>query len=533
MVAPAFLVCDPYDDPEPQRLLARWAAYGMNFLGLHPRDFYCGWPVPNDLAREYFRFPALTFPLLGRLLPAGFKLRIFDGLFDQRPMEQYRDLIRWADVVGCSITSEVATINHGVAIAQIKRLNPRAVIIIGGHYASLYPHRFLDLGADVIVKREAEPIFADLMREIAGARHFDRIPGIIFRQDGETVETEEGPLLEHLDESPIPDWDAIDFSLYPSMHNRRESVGSLECSRGCSHRCSFCLVPVYWKGRQRYKSIGRVIEEVKQLTARNIRALHIVDDGFGNDLDYTAELATALQRLPDELFIYSFIRPDLGLERPELIEQLARAGLKIALVGFEALNRRVLRRHMHKGFRGDDSLQARQEVYRLFRKNGIMVAGFFVSGHPDLHGTYHTSYLDARTVCDDPRAQDFRPYLGTPGYRQLAGRHQIRDLFVSDTKVPIFEQKGRETFWFNLMNLLDLPRSARMLLGPAHYRNFFLRSNYALWRNVFTIDRRKLLDFLLLKSSDLSSADKLERLQQRYFSNPAYEHWIDSAEGKV
>ena len=504
----------------------------VRFLGLYPKDFYRSWPVPSDLARHYYRCPALTFPVLAPLQPPGHEMYVLDGLFDPIPMKGYLDRIRWADVVGLSVTSDYVSLTNAVAIAQIKRINPRAFVIVGGHHAAMFPERFLDLGADLVVKGEAESVFPRLLEEISGDRHFDEVPGVVFRQDGEVIETVDPPLLPSLDDSPHPDWDVVDFSLYPAVDGRGH-VGSLECSRGCAFRCSFCAVPAYWRGEQRYKSVGRVIEEVGELTKRGVRTIFIVDDSFGNDEAYAHELVEALIRFPVDLTLYALLRIDLVLSHPELIDRLARAGLKMALIGFESLNPKILKKTMKKGMRVGYTLEGLQAVYRRFRENGVLVTGFFISGHPDMNGDDHTSYLDARTVCDDPRMAGYRPFPGTTGFRTLAGRHAIKDMFFHDSKLRVFDGNTSRSMLFNILNLLDLPRTLRMITTSPQSRGFLFQSHWHLLRSILGVDRRRLRDFRLLTRGDMTSDEKQQQLFAWYLDDPKFQSWLDGLTGEV
>lgn len=506
----------------------------MNILGLNPKDFYAGWPVQSDFGRELYRTPALTFPVLKKLMPEGHKMRFFEGFFEPVPMKEYLDLIRWADVAGFNITSSYGAISYAVAVQQIKRINPGAFIMAGGHHAGMYWKRWLDLGVDLIIDGEAELKFTQIVEEIAGKRQFDRIPGVCFKQDGEYIKTPDCEQIKSLDESPMPDWDLINHKLYPYFYdNKGGYVGSIETSRGCCFSCNFCSVHSFWKGTQRYKSVGRVMEEVKQLVARNIRLINIVDDGFGNELDYTEELMEAFCRFPDDFFFNAFLRVDSVMGKPELIDKMAEAGMRITLLGFESLDEDVLDDYMGKDTRTKAVLSDYQEVYNRFRRNNIMTIGVFIAGHPDIGAGNVTSYMDARTVCDDPRMADYEPFPNTPAFDELCSKYDVKDMFFHDVKLPIFPERRVDSFKFNLLNIFDLPRQLRMLMGPAHYRAYLLRTHYRLWRKFFRINRRKIRDYTLMRKKGLTSGQKQEQLMRWYLEDPEYKNWLDSQTDRI
>ncbi len=506
----------------------------MNILALNPKDFYTGWPVQSDFGRELYRAAALTFPLLKRLLPPGHDMRFIEGFFDPIPMSDYMAAIKWADVVLFKIEASCGAISYAVAVQQVKRLNPGAFIIAGGHHANMFRERWLSLGIDLIVTGEAERIFADLIEEVAGSRQFDRIDGLAFMKDGEYVKTPDVPLLESLDESPVPDWDLLNMELY----NVRIDPGgglcaSIETSRGCIFRCNFCAVPPYWRYSQRYKSIGRVMEEIDMLLKRGVTTLSIVDDGFGNSPDYTNELVDAIGRYRGRLVWQSFMRADTILADPGLIDRSAHNGWRRTLLGFESLNPNTLSECFAKGMRARATLEDYQEMYQRLRSNKVMVVGVFISGHPGITDSMKTSYLDARTVCDDPRLADYMPLPGTSGYEELAAEYHVKDMFFHDAKVPVFPWHKVEALKFNLFNTIDIPRIMKMLYRSHHHRTYLIMTYYHLLSKLLRINRRKLRDMRLLRRNDISPDQRQSMLIDYYLNDPEYLKWLDSQTSRV
>ncbi len=506
----------------------------MKILALNPKDFYAGWPVQSDFGRELYRCPALTFPVLKRLLPAGHEMRLFDGFFEPQPMRHYLELIRWPDLVAVNIASAYGALSYAIAIKQIKRLNPQARIIAGGHHAYLFRKRWLELGVDVIATGEGETMFHSLIEQISGGGHFDQVPGVAFKSGGQYVETAPAPQIESLDESPEPDLDLINFSIYPNYLSPGGGwVGSLESSRGCIFKCKFCTTPVYWRGTQRYKSFGRVAKEIEALLGRGVRQINILDDGFGNDLDYTRELLKVFARYRDRMTWGSFIRADSALKDPGLIEQAGQSGMRMAIVGFESVDEEVLKECIGKGMRVPLNLRELQEVYHGFQKQKILVIGTFISGHPGMGPTSRASYLEARKVCDDPRLADYMPFPGTLGYDKLAEQFPIKDMFFHDVKLPIFPERSVEAFRFNLLNILDLPRSLRLLFRGYNYRWYLLNSHRYLWKKMLRLNRRKLRDYFMMRRNDLSSDQKQGLLFKWYLDDPNYQQWLDAQDERV
>jgi len=460
-------------------------------------------------------------------------MRFMEGFFEPISMSKYLETIRWPDVIGMNVASSYGAISYAVAINQIKRVNPKAFIMLGGHHANMFTRRWLELGADLVVRGEAELTFTGLVDEIAGERRFESVPGVAFLRDGEYVETNAPPQIETLDESPMPDLDLINFEVFPCMIDSGGGyTGSVETSRGCMFRCKFCAVPPYWKGTQRFKSVPRVMEEIRELVKRDVRQINILDDGFGNNVELTEELVEAFTDYDRMPAWNAFLRVDTVVERPELIDRLARSGMKSTLLGFESINPDVLRDCMGKGMKVQPTLEQLQQMYQRFKKNDVLVIGVFISGHPEIGDERETRYRDARTICDDPRLADYMPYPGTMGFDELSASHQLKDMFFHDVKMPIFPDQKTNAFIFNFLNIIDLPRSLRMALGPYQHRNYLFWSHRQLWSKAMRVNRTKLRDFMLMRKKNLSSDQMQEQLFKWYLEDPGYGRWLDALTGK-
>ncbi len=507
----------------------------MKILALNPKDFYSGWPVQNDFGREFCRCFALTFPILKRLLPPGHEMRFLDGFFDPIPMNKYLELLRWPELVAMNISASYSTLSYAIAIKQIKRINPRAKIIAGGHHAYLFRKRWLQMGVDVIATGESELMFARLVEQLAGKQQYDQVPGVAFLADGQYMETAPPPQIPTLDESPEPDLDLIKIPLYRSNYLRPGGglLGSLETSRGCVFRCKFCTTPIFWGGTQRYKSLGRVQKDLEALLARGIETIAVLDDGFGNDPDYTREFIKLVSGYRDRMNWMSFLRIDTVLKEPELIDKMGHSGMRLAYIGFESLDEDSLRTSLGKGMRVPEDLRKFQEIYHRFRRNNIILLGAFITAHPGVSKTRRTSYFAARTICDGARFGDYKPFPGTRGYDQIAEKYPMKDMFFHDTKLPVFQENNSEAFWSNLFYLLDLPRDLQLIFGGFHYRGHFLTMHRYLWSKTFRVSRRKLRDYLLLRRRDLTSDQKQEQLFQWYLDDPAYERWLDAQGARI
>lgn len=122
---------------------------------------------------------------------------------------------------------------------EIKRKWPQARIVIGGPQSSAVPEETLQAfpWIDVVAVGEGEATLLDLMRSDWTKESLEKVPGVAFLDGNRPHRTASRPLIDDLDELPIPD-----FSLVPLKDYLRISPGTalIEAGRGCPFLCSFC-----------------------------------------------------------------------------------------------------------------------------------------------------------------------------------------------------------------------------------------------------------------------------------------------------
>ena len=115
------------------------------------------------------------------------------------------------------------------------------------------------------------------------------------------------------------------------------------------------------------------------------------------------------------------IRADVAANRPDIIEKLARGGLKVVICGFESFRDEELKKY-HKDSPAIDN----QQAVKVFEQNGIMVRGNYVVP-PD----YRISDFDALAEYADRNRVVYAGYTvltpmpGTIYYQQV--KNQIID----------------------------------------------------------------------------------------------------------
>ena len=269
--------------------------------------------------------------------------------------------VPWADYDVVGFSAFAAQNLASLALARlVKQRQPGIVVVFGGANWQGRPGLRLHQESsfvDLACSGEADISFPLLVRRLAGdqAVRLDQVPGLIYRHAGTSRANPEGEPLADLDGLPLPDYS--DF--YAARHGHagvRSALPSLtvETSRGCwwarTGPCSFCGMDSRER-RYRAKSAGRVLAELRELTARwPCRVIHLADTVVPPAFLDEVLPAVAADPLPARLFFE--VRPELTKAQ---IETIAAARAEIQ-PGIESFSDHVLRL-MHKGTRALENIR--------------------------------------------------------------------------------------------------------------------------------------------------------------------------------
>lgn len=277
---------------------------------------------PEEQAMKSPYFPLGLLYLAGYVRAQGHQVSVFDGTFEEDVAAFSAHLTaEQPDVVGISAVLPQRDMALTLA-AQAKAAG--ILVVLGGPDPTKDPAYYLQFPqVDVVVHHEGEQTLDTLLRLVDAGPVTPALlacePGIAFRDPtGQVLVNQPRPLLENLDDLPLPARDLIDMKRYLDTWREENGYSSLTIStaRGCPYGCDWCRDSVH--GQEfRQRSPQSVSEEVKFLKeSYDIDRLRVVDDVDGIDREWFQAWADASETtdgiLPFEA-LYDLQRQDLPM----------------------------------------------------------------------------------------------------------------------------------------------------------------------------------------------------------------------------
>lgn len=309
------------------------------------------------------------------------------------------------DIVGFATMCDSYHLTLEIA-ACYRDLAPQSLIVLGGPQASATDVQTLKSFPciDVIVRGEGEQTILEMVRTFIGHGNFSRVPGITFRNDDKIQRNVDARILANLDSLPIPA-----YHLYPIVPGNRIPI---DVGRGCPFRCSFCSASLFWRRRYRLKSVERIIEEIKFLTAHyGVRSFSLEHDIFTLDNVRVGEFCAALSEESLNIDWTCSARADYLDER--LLPEMARAGCSRVYFGIETGSPRM-QMCIGKNLQLDRALSATQQAVN----HGISVEASFMTGFPqereeDLRQTLDVIFAMLHSGVESIQLHVVSPLAGT------------------------------------------------------------------------------------------------------------------------
>lgn len=373
---------------------------------------------PFNIAKENYD-SSLSVGLLSiatYLDSRGAETEIVDGVRQPNYLDLIRQKAREYKIFGLSVmTTQVA---DALGISKlIKEKNPEGKIIWGGAHPSFFPketaqHRLID----AVCLGEGEIVMAD----ISQGKSWPEIKGIAFK--GKNKEIVVNACQEPIDpvKMPLLNWDLVPAEILKNL----DLIPSLT-SRGCPHRCAFCLNAIL-KNKWRPRSAEQVLKDLEIIGQKEYfknKKLRFWDENFFVDINRAKNIIKGmidqgLSRPWETTVRANYLRE--GMIDDELMALLKKSGCYLLSFGAESGCPRILKK-IKKDISPEDILRSA----KMSLRHGIIPQYSFMIGLPgetksDMMATLRL--IDKLVKLSDKiqilGPQAFRPYPGSELYNE-------------------------------------------------------------------------------------------------------------------
>lgn len=306
---------------------------------------------------------------------------------------------------------------------RVRQFNPDIKLIWGGAHVAFFQKEILESGlVDFAIAHEGEETLWELIRELEkdpDLRDFPNIKGLGYKNGKEIIINPKRDLLP-MSEIPLPDW-----NLVPEEILKRLELVPTHTSRGCPHRCAFCINAIT-QNRWRTRNAEEVLKDIAVIKSKPAFAgkkLRFWDENFFVDLKRVREIVDGM--ISQNLVIpwETTIRADY-FSRPEMtddfVAKLRKSGCYLLSFGAESGSVKILKK-IDKDVTKEQILNSARQCL----KHDIIPQYSFMVGLPgeEKKDIWQTIGLIEELIKLDKKVQilgpqAFRPYPGSTLYQE-------------------------------------------------------------------------------------------------------------------
>lgn len=277
------------------------------------------------------------------------------------------------DIVG--VTFIASEFNFGTEIfREAKLFNPEIITVAGGLHTDLAIKDFNLPEVDIVCPGQSAGNFRKIVKAREQGKGFGHIGGIFINNGTALCKTKALPETWNAarenflmpDRNLLKRWIStykVGGSPYPSTY--------IFTSLGCPYQCTFCSIWPQMNGHFMQRETESIIQELK-----SVDDYPVVRFADANTIVNTEFIHHLFDRISEEGILKTFImdiRFDTAVQHPQLIEKLAKAGLRVVICGFESFRDEEL-----KKYKKGSQAKLIKEAINIFHANGIMLRGNYV-----------------------------------------------------------------------------------------------------------------------------------------------------------
>jgi len=254
--------------------------------------------IPKAHAHGVYCFPPLGLMYIQAAIEkrSNYRAEIIDPVVQDLDYPDFETMLRKypLDLVG------ISTYTHSLPDVQmtinlVRKINPKAVIILGGPHCAMFPDYAIQLeGVDAMVTGDGEDAFLEMIERYNSGQDFSGILGVWWKDStGTVVKNEARPSTKDMTSYPWPDRRRTDYKSYYLPGTQQPMVTTAITSRGCPHSCPFCLT---YKKQYRIRKIDNILDEIEDCISIGITEVHFIDDLFTPNSQWVLKFCDAVEK---------------------------------------------------------------------------------------------------------------------------------------------------------------------------------------------------------------------------------------------
>jgi len=312
--------------------------------------------------------------LAGALSAAGVEVKILDLVVFPYSPAMLRTLVESFRPQMAGLTTVTMTFDNAMdVIKNIKDIDPKILTVMGGPHITFCARETLGYHPqlDVAVIGEGERTVLELCRAADNGGALENVNGIVYRRGTDIISSPVRKPIENLDELPPPARELLPLGRYRALN----MPISMTTSRGCPYKCIFCVGRKMVGARVRYRSPGKVVDELQYLRTLNFHQINIADDLFTANKNHCLAVCNEIIKRDLKLSWTSFARVDTV--SAAVLDAMKAAGCTAVSFGIESANPQILKT-IKKGI----TLDQVEAAVGMCKQAGITPYASFILGLP-------------------------------------------------------------------------------------------------------------------------------------------------------
>jgi len=299
----------------------------------------------------YSAYPPLELLTVGTVLHKnGYDVKVINAA----TQKNYEKLLlkECADALIVGITTYTSEVKSAIEITDFVKANFNVPVVWGGWHATLFPTQICeDRNVDFVIVNEGDYSLLKLVKSLEGKGQLKEIAGLLYKENAKVVVNRPCDYVD-LEKLPIVKYDLVNLSRYTAtktvdLFSKEKNIWlPYQSSRGCPHRCSFCINTVTDNKIYRKKSAKKVVEEVRILIQKyGLTHLRIIDDNFFVDRARVKKICEGFIKNKFGITWDAECRVDYfrnGHLDDKLLELCTKSGLIELTLGCESGSQRIL-----------------------------------------------------------------------------------------------------------------------------------------------------------------------------------------------